>query len=130
MAAVVQVTGVDHLVLQVADVERSAAWYGERLGLKSERMEEWRRGEVLFPSLRVDDTTIIDLLAGPRTGENVNHVAFVVTGADLDALAKSGEFEVVGGPADLFGAQGTGRGLYVRDPDGNTVELRTYPPSS
>jgi catechol 2,3-dioxygenase-like lactoylglutathione lyase family enzyme len=130
MAAVVQVTGVDHLVLQVADVERSAAWYGERLGLAPERMEEWRRGEVLFPSLRVDETTIIDLLPGPRTGENVNHVAFVVTGADLDALAQSGEFDVVGGPADLFGAQGTGRGLYVRDPDGNTVELRTYPSSS
>ena len=27
----------------------------------------------------------------------------------------------------LFGARGTGTGLYVKDPDGNTVELRTYP---
>lgn len=56
----------------------------------------------------------------------MNHVAFVVTGADLDVLAQSGELEVVGGPADRFGAQGTGHGLCIRDPDGNTVELRTY----
>jgi len=30
------------------------------------------------------------------------------------------------GPADLFGAKGVGRGLYIKDPDGNRVELRTY----
>ena len=34
---------------------------------------------------------------------------------------------VAGGPADLYGARGQGRGLYVRDPDGHVVELRTYP---
>ena len=45
---------------------------------------------------------------------------------DLDALAASGRFDVVGGPAALFGAQGTGMGLYVRDPDGNVVEIRHY----
>ncbi len=30
------------------------------------------------------------------------------------------------GPADLFGARGVGRGLYLRDPDSNRVEQRTY----
>jgi hypothetical protein len=30
------------------------------------------------------------------------------------------------GPADLFGAQGNGRGIYINDPAGNLVELRTY----
>ena len=77
-------------------------------------------------SLRVDDTTIIDLLQAERTGENVNHVAFVVEDVDLDELAASGSVEVDSGPADLFGARGTGRGLYIRDPDANLVELRTY----
>jgi hypothetical protein len=33
----------------------------------------------------------------------------------------------VRGPMDVFGARGQGRGLYVRDLDGNVVELRTYP---
>lgn len=123
------VIGFDHLVLKVADVERSLAWYRERLGLAGERVDEWRRGAVPFPSVRVDATTLIDLLEGAPTGVNVDHLCLVLApGTDLDALAESGDFEVVGtGPAEgRFGAQGLARSLYVRDPDGTVVELRTY----
>jgi catechol 2,3-dioxygenase-like lactoylglutathione lyase family enzyme len=121
-----EVTGIDHIVLDVADVERSVAWYRDRLGLEPLRLEEWRNGEVLFVSLRIDETTIIDLLHNEPTGENMNHVALLVEGVDLDELAATGEWEIEAGPADLFGAQGTGRGFYTRDPDGHLVELRTY----
>ena len=48
------VSGLDHVVLNVADVRRSVAWYRDRLGLPVERFDEWERGEVFFPSLRVD----------------------------------------------------------------------------
>ena len=129
MGTTVRVVGFDHLVLRVADVERSLAWYTERLGLVGERVDEWRRGEVLFPSVRVDATTIVDLLAGPPTGTNVDHLCFVCEPAtDLGALAASGHFDVVGdGPVPgLFGAQGLATSLYVRDPDGTVVELRAY----
>ena len=119
-------TGIDHLVLRSGDVERTVAWYREHLGVEAERLDEWRAGEVLFPSLRLSDTTIIDVLAGERSGTNVDHFAVVVEGAELDAVASSGAFDVVAGPSDLWGARGQGRGLYVRDPDGNVVELRTY----
>jgi catechol 2,3-dioxygenase-like lactoylglutathione lyase family enzyme len=125
----VQVTGFDHIVLNVADVEVSAAWYRDKLGLELLRMEEWRRGEVLFPSLRINATTLIDLLQAARTGENLNHFAVVVETDDLQAVVDRGEFELAGPPrpSDLFGARGQGLGIYVKDPDGNTVELRTYP---
>ena len=119
-------TGIDHLVLRSGDVERTVAWYREHLGVEAERLDEWRAGEVLFPSLRLSDATIIDVLAGERSGTNVDHFAVVVESADLDAVASSGAFDVVAGPSDLWGARGQGRGLYVRDPDGNVVELRTY----
>ena len=124
----VRVSGLDHIVLDVTDVEASAAWYRDKLGLELIRMEEWRRGEVLFPSLRIDATTLIDLFPAERTGENLNHFAVVVD-ADLQAVIDSGEFELAGPdhPSDLFGAQGQGLGIYVKDPDGNTVELRGYP---
>jgi len=122
----VRMVGADHIVLVSPDVERLVAWYGTVLGLPAERLDAWRAGEVPFVSLRVSDTFLIDVTEGERTGENLNHLALVVEGVDLDELAAAGELEVVMGPADLFGAQGTGRGLYVRDPDGNVVELRTY----
>jgi catechol 2,3-dioxygenase-like lactoylglutathione lyase family enzyme len=126
MTGEVRVTGLDHVVLNVADVERSLAFYCDELGLGPERVEEWRRGEILFPSVRVDAHTIIDLLAAPRTGENADHLCLVVEPIDLAALKDSGRFDVVDGPATRFGARGNGRSLYVRDPDGNTVEIRHY----
>jgi catechol 2,3-dioxygenase-like lactoylglutathione lyase family enzyme len=121
-----RLTGVDHVVLVSADPERLVSWYQEHLGLAAERLDEWRRGEVVFVSLRVSPTFLIDVVAGERTGRNVDHLALTVEDVDLDELAASGTLEVEMGPADLFGAQGIGRGLYVRDPDGNMVELRTY----
>jgi glyoxylase I family protein len=122
----VRVTEIDHVVWNVPDVEAVLAWYRDELGLEALRVEEWREKKVPFVSLRVNDSTLIDLFQGERTGENVNHVAFVVEGVDLDELAASGRFAVEMGPADLFGARGNGRGLYIRDPAGNLVELRTY----
>jgi catechol 2,3-dioxygenase-like lactoylglutathione lyase family enzyme len=82
---------------------------------------------VLFPSVRIDAHTLIDLLAVDRTGANVDHICLVVEPTDLAELAASGRFDVVDGPTDgLFGAQGFATSLYVRDPDGNVVELRAY----
>jgi catechol 2,3-dioxygenase-like lactoylglutathione lyase family enzyme len=131
-----KVTGIDHVVFRVADVERAIGFYVDTLGLEPVRVDEWRAGAVLFPSVRVDASSIIDLfpreLAGDDAGEgtavgrNVDHVCLAVEPCDLQALADSGTFDVVGGPAELFGAQGQGLGLYVRDPDGNVIELRHY----
>jgi len=122
-----RVVGFDHLVLNVTDVERSLAWYCGELGLQPERADEWRRGEILFPSVRVDEHTLIDLLAAERTGANVDHVCLVIEPTDLAELAASGRFDVVSGPSEgLYGAQGFATSLYVRDPDGNVVELRSY----
>jgi catechol 2,3-dioxygenase-like lactoylglutathione lyase family enzyme len=122
----VNVTGLDHVVIITADVERSLGWYEGVLGLAGERVDEWRRGEVLFPSVRVNATTILDLLHGERSGVNIDHLCLVVEPQDLSELVASGRFDVAGGPMALFGAQGVGEAVYVRDPDGNLVELRHY----
>lgn len=121
-----RVMGLDHVVLNVTDVERSLAFYCDELGLEPVRVDEWRRGDAPFPSARIDATTILDLLAVPRTGVNVDHLCLVVEPVDLAAVKESGRFEVLDGPATRFGARGNGTSLYVRDPDGNTVELRHY----
>ena len=100
--AELRVIGLDHVVLNVADVERSLAFYCDELGLAPERVDEWRRGEAPFPSARVDAATILDLLAAPRTGENADHVCLVVDPVDLDAVKASGRFDVVDGPGDAL----------------------------
>ena len=123
----VRVAEIDHVVFNVTDAEKSVAWWHDLLGLEPVRLEEWRRGEVPFVSVRINEGTILDLFVLDRTGENVDHMAIHVVDVDLDELAASGPFDVVRGPLDVFGARGQGRGLYVRDPDGNVIELRTYP---
>jgi catechol 2,3-dioxygenase-like lactoylglutathione lyase family enzyme len=123
----VRVLALDHVVLNVADTERALAFYLGELGLEPARVDEWRRGDAPFPSARVNDGTVIDFVDAPRTGTNADHVCLVVEPTDLDALKASGRFEVVDGPAPRWGARGVATSLYVRDPDGNTVELRYYP---
>jgi catechol 2,3-dioxygenase-like lactoylglutathione lyase family enzyme len=117
---------LDHLVLNVEDVERSLAWYTGLLGLTPERVDDWRAGQVPFPSVRINEGTIIDLMTIERTGHNVDHICLVVDRGDVDAIADDSRFDVVVGPVDRWGARGSGWSVYVTDPDGNTVELRSY----
>lgn len=133
MAHALEVIGFDHLVLVTPDVERSLRFYHEELGLPTERVELWRAGEVPFPSVRVDATTVIDLLYGETDVDlangqrgNVDHLCLVVAPTDLAGVAASGRFVVVEGPARRWGAQGIATSLYVLDPDANVVELRCY----
>lgn len=122
----VPVIGFDHLVLNVADVHRSLDFYVGTLGLAPERVEAWEAGEVFFPSVRIDARTIIDLMRLERSGDNVDHLCLVVDD-DIEALAARDDLVIEEGPVDRWGAQGTARSVYLRDPDGNLVELRRYP---
>ena len=75
---------LDHIVLVVADVERSLAWYTSHAGLASVNVDEWRAGQAFFPSLRVDASTIIDFVEGePTERGHLDHLCFVVSEADL-----------------------------------------------
>lgn len=126
MTTPLTVTAIDHIVLPVPDVAAVVAWYRDELGLAVERQDLFDQGLVPFVSLRISESTLIDVMPGERSGQNVDHVAVVVA-EDVDELAASGRFDVEIGPADLFGAKGQGRGIYIRDPAGNLVELRSYP---
>ncbi|MEW2288765.1 VOC family protein [Streptomyces sp. NPDC047841] len=128
-----RVIAFDHLVLNVADIERSLAFYTGPLGLQPVRVKEWRDGKVSFPSVRVSPTTIIDLVKAPAErakGSNVDHICLVVEPLDWQRVIDSGVFTVLDGPGKRFGAQGVADSLYVQDPDGNTVELRWYAPDA
>lgn len=127
----IHVTELDHIVLRCHDVETTLTWYVDVLGLEPSRVDEWRRQEVFFPSVRINDHTIIDLLAAAPDGTvgdagHLDHLCLVIEPVDFGDVIASGVFEVVDGPGTRFGARGDATSLYVRDPDGAVVELRYY----
>ena len=143
---VVRVTEMDHIAVRVKDVDASLRFYHEILGLETDRLEEYREGKAPFPSVRLNDNTIIDLfLVDGMTGasiepRNLDHYCIVVEPTDLNevaaklqdlgvALAPANPFkpEEVGGPfTPRYGAKGNGTSLYIYDPDENILELRYY----
>ncbi|MFB6889152.1 VOC family protein [Kitasatospora sp. NPDC056327] len=122
-----RVKAFDHLVLNVRDIGRSLEFYSGLLGLEPVRLDEWRAGEAPFVSVRITPETIIDLTDRPRGGSNVDHICLTVDPLDWQEVIDAGTFTVLEGPVARFGARGTATSVYVRDPDGNTVELRWYP---
>lgn len=100
----ISVIGFDHLVLVVSDVEQSLAWYRDVLGMREVRGDEWRRGEIPFPSVRVSEETIIDFVPEgfgvsgevSTSGTSVDHVCLVIESCDLAALASSDGIDALG----------------------------------
>ncbi len=52
---------MDHIVLNVEDDEKMIAFYSKVLMLSTERLDEYRAGNVPFPSVRLNSDMIIDL---------------------------------------------------------------------
>jgi catechol 2,3-dioxygenase-like lactoylglutathione lyase family enzyme len=116
------VLDLDHIVLNCSDIDATLIWYIEQLGLTPVRVDEWRQGLAPFPSVRINSHTI----NGDSTPGRLDHLCLVIAPTDPNELAHHGQFDVIEGPCTRFGAQGNGTSLYVRDPDGTTVELRHY----
>jgi glyoxylase I family protein len=134
----IRVTGLDHIVLNVSDVDRSLNFYMGILGLSGERVEDFKAGKVGFPSVRINERTIIDLFpakerlpwtAGEKIKGNLNHFCLVTAAADfpgtLDDLKHHGVM-IREGPVSRWGAQGQATSIYFLDPDGNEIEIRCY----
>ena len=131
-----QIVDLDHIVLRVKDVERAIAFYTGTLGLEPHRVDEFRAGEVPFPCARVNDHPIIDLLPWPDeepVGDgtrNLDHFCMAVTGVDMVVFAdylQSGGVTVHSDRAGRrSGAQGMADSIYIKDTEGNTIELRRY----
>ena len=128
-----QILGLDHVVLRVADLERSRAFYCDVLGASVERWQE----AIGLMQLRVG-RAMIDLvpLAGKlgseggaapgKEGRNMHHFCLRVEPFDERALSEhlARHGIAAGEVTRRFGAEGRGPSMYVTDPDGNTVELK------
>lgn len=129
----VRVLGIDHVVLRVRDVERSLAFYCGVLGCRVERrldalgLIQLRAGSSLVDLVDVDSPLGRAGGAPPGAeGRNVDHVALRIEPFDGESLrAHLLEHGVEPGDVDSrYGAEGSGPSMYVRDPDGNVIELK------
>ena len=128
-----KITDADHTNWRVKDIERSLGFYRDVLGLEPFGLEEYERGEHPLVSLRVTPEFILHLRPDPTfeaasTG-GYDHLALVVEGANLDELAEhftEAGVEIERTSENVVGARGSGKALYVRDPDGYLIELKIY----
>ena len=132
----IAVQGFDHIVLRVKNKAKMLGFYIDTLGLSLDR----DRPELGLTHIRAG-RQMIDLVTldgplgklggeGPKArGRNLDHFALQVRPFDAAAirahLATHGVAVVEEG--QRYGAEGAGFSLYVRDPEGNTVELKGPP---
>jgi catechol 2,3-dioxygenase-like lactoylglutathione lyase family enzyme len=121
----VRIRGVDHLVLTVADMEATMVFY-ERLGMRREMFGDDRI------ALRFGDQKLNLHLSGAEITPHARRptpgsadLCFLVEGRIEDVAAEltAAGLSIELGPVERTGAQRAVRSVYLRDPDGNLVEL-------
>ncbi|HEY2991057.1 MAG TPA: VOC family protein [Candidatus Binatia bacterium] len=130
---------LDHIVLNVSEIDRALDFYANVLGLKIERLDEFRAGKIGFPSARINEHTIIDLFpskdkaesceSGKKAPANLNHFCLVVEKEDFSGIVdylKGHGVAILNGPISRWGARGRAMSVYFHDPDDNEIEIRCY----
>lgn len=129
----VDVIGLDHVVLRVHDLAASCDFYLGLLGGTMERelvelgLHQVRLGAHLIDLVPVESPLGLAGGAPPaEQGRNVDHFALALRRFDETALRAHLEAHGIepGDVAQRYGASGQGPSMYVKDPDGNVVELK------
>jgi glyoxylase I family protein len=128
----IEVRTIDHVVLRVKDLGKALAFYRDTLGLSIERkldlgLMQLRAGRCLIDLVPVSSE--LGRLGGPAAnadGHNMDHFALELEHFDAAAIFAHLDAHGVehGEVSQRYGANGTGASIYVKDPDGNTVELK------
>jgi catechol 2,3-dioxygenase-like lactoylglutathione lyase family enzyme len=132
----VKVDALDHLVINVADVERTTAWYQKVLGMDVQAFDpgegKARRTSLMFGNQKINvrpiDADKIDWFTADHETAGSDDLCFLTTSspeavvAHLQALGVA----IEEGPVARQGARGTLRSVYCRDPDGSLIEISSY----
>ncbi|QPJ66689.1 MAG: VOC family protein [Candidatus Nitrohelix vancouverensis] len=124
---------IDHIVLRTERPDAMIAFYCGTLGCAVERqlpdigITQLRAGECLIDIVAVDSE--IGRMGGgapSASGNNLDHFCLQLEAFDENELSAflKGRGVELGEFVNRYGAQGTGRSLYIKDTDGNTIELK------
>ena len=131
----IEIAGIDHVVLRTSRMEEMRHFYCAVLGCPVERelpvefgLVQLRAGSALIDLVAVD-SELGRMGGGPPTPaeNNMDHFCLQLNPMpeeDIIAYLASHSIEV-GEFEQRYGAQGFGNSIYLRDPEGNTVELRS-----
>ena len=133
MSNPIAIRGFDHIVLRVRDKARMLAFYCDVLGLSVDKeqphvgLTHIRAGPQMIDLITLDGP--LGRLGGAAPGaegRNLDHFALAIEPFDREALGAHltahGVEILEEGPR--YGAEGEGPSIYIRDPEGNIVELK------
>ena len=131
----IEIDGIDHIVLRTANLVAMLEFYIQVLNCRVERetspelgLTQLRAGSSLIDIVDVDSQ--IGKTGGPapdETGNNLDHFCLRLSNISEEALRDhlTSHGVEVGEFGSRYGAEGQGLSVYLNDPDGNTVELRS-----
>ena len=124
-----KVIGFDHLVLTVASIERTVAFYTRALGMTHEVFGPDGRSALRFGphkiNLHQSDNMFSPRAEHPMPGSG--DICLLVDDFEgIEEQLVANDVPILVPPSERTGARGTLRSISLRDPDGNLVELSTY----
>ena len=124
-----EIERLDHLVLTVADIDRTCAFYTRVLGMEVVKFGEGRTA-LKFGRQKVNlhaADNIPSLVADKPTPGSADLCFIAVTPlAEVMAHLENCGVPIVAGPGPRAGAIGAIQSVYLRDPDRNLVEISNY----
>jgi len=126
---------IDHIVLNVKDVEITCAWYQRVLGMDREEFGPHNRSALKFGgqkiNVRPSGTDQGSWITGPNDAPGSGDLCFVTAVPPDEVIAHLQDcgVPILNGPVQRAGALGPMQSVYCRDPDGNLIEISTYLPT-
>ena len=129
MTAPFKLMGIDHIVIRAADPAALERFYIDVLGCSLEKRQgkltQLRAGAALIDLVPASE----DGPAGGTSatgGANLDHLCLRIAPFDADAIAAyfAAQGLPCGAEKSRYGAEGQGPSVYLKDPEGNGVELK------
>lgn len=123
---------IDHIVLNVKDVEITAAWYQRVLGMEREDFGPNNRTALKFGGQKINVRPATESPGTWPTGVNdrpgSGDLCFVTAVPPDEVVAHLHDcgIKILQGPVERAGALGPIQSVYCRDPDGNLIEISSY----
>jgi len=121
-----QIDHIDHLVLTVADIEKTVDFYSRMLGMQAVAFGEGRKA-LAFGNQKINLHQAgreFEPKAERPTPGSADLCFIVATPLDrVIAHLETQGVSIVEGPVQRTGATGPIRSVYLRDPDQNLIEL-------